>query len=122
MSESKWSASAASAWLDVFSAVEHACPEEIDDDGERDHGEGPWRCLHLRRLDTHKPFNRLPTHHAGKNEQHRRLDKCGNALDFAMAVMMLGIGRLARNPHGEIGDHGGAEVGQRMGRLGEERE
>jgi len=104
------------------SAIEHACAEKIDSDGERDHGEGPWRCLHLRRLGAHEPFDRLPAHHAGENEQQCRLHQRGNALDLAMAIVVLGVGRLARNPHREIGHHGGAEVDQRMGSLGEETE
>jgi len=100
--------------------IEHARAEKIDGDGERDHGEGPWRCLHLRRLGAREPFDRLPKHHAGENEQQRRLDERGNTLDLAMPVMVFGIGRFARNPHREIGHHGGGEVDQRMSRLGEE--
>src|SRR5262249_56179127 len=80
-------------------AIEHACAQEIDDDGKRDHGEGPWRRLHLRRLGAREPFDRLPNHHAGENEQQRRLNKRGNALDLTMAVMMLSIGGPASKKH-----------------------
>ena len=52
-------------------------------------------------------MRRLPDHHAGQHEQQRGLGERGHALDLAMAVMMLVVGRLAGNAHGEIGHHGG---------------
>src|SRR5207244_12398159 len=75
--------------------IEHARAKKIDDDREHDHGEGPGRCLHLRRLYAPEPFGCLPSHYAGENEQQRGLGERGNTLDLAVAVMMFGVCGLA---------------------------
>ena len=103
-------------------AIEHTRAQEIDEDREQDHCESPRRRLHLRRLRAHESLRCLPNHDAGKNEQQCSLGERGDALDFAVAVMVLGVGWLARTSHGKIGHYGSAEVDERMGRFRQERE
>ncbi len=64
----------------------------------------------------------LPDHHTGQYEQEPGLGQCGYALDLAMAVVMLLIGRLAGDAHGKVGHHRGAKIDQRMRRLRQDGE
>ena len=45
----------------------------------------------------------------GEQEQQGGFGQRGDALDFAVAVLMLGVGRLAGNAHGKIGHDACAE-------------
>ena len=102
-------------------AIEQAGAEEIDHDRHGDHGEGRDRRLHRMALVAEQPLCRLPDHHAGQHEQQRRLGQRRDALDLAVAVVMLLVGGLAGDAHGEIGHHRGAEIDQRMRGLGQDR-
>ena len=53
-------------------------------------------------------------HHRREQKQQRRLGERGDALDLAMAVLVLGVGRLAGNAHGEIGQQRRRKIDQRM--------
>ena len=70
----------------------------------------------------HQPLHRFPDHHAREQEQQRRLGERRDALDLAVAVLMLGVGRLAGKPHREIGQHRRGKIDQRMAGLGQDRE
>ena len=59
---------------------------------------------------------------ADEQEQQRGFGKRGDAFDLAVAVLMFGVGRLAGNAHGEIGQHRRREVDQRMAGLGQDGE
>ena len=59
--------------------------------------------------------HRFENHDAGEQEQQRRLGERGDAFDLAVAVLMLGVGRLAGNAHGEIGEQRRREVQQANG-------
>ena len=91
----------------VRHAVEQPRPEEIDHDRNDDHAERPERRFDRVAVAAEQPVRRLPDHHAGQHEQQRGLGERGDALDLAVAVVVLLVGRLAGNAHGEIGHHGG---------------
>ena len=124
MSEPKCSASASSASLAVSRghAVEQPRAEEIDHDRHDDHGEGRERRLDRVAVAAEQPLRRLPDHHARQHEQQRGLRQRRHALDLAVAVVVLLVGRLAGDAHGEIGHHRGAEIDQRMRGLRQDRE
>ena len=103
-------------------AVEQARAEEIDHDRDGDHGERPDRRLDRVMRAAEQAVPGLPDHDAGQEEQQRRFRQRGDALDLAVAVVMLLVGRLAGHAHREIGHDGGGEIEQRMRRLGEHRE
>ena len=88
----------------------------------RDHAERPDRRLDGMTAAAEQPVPRLPDHDAGEQEQQRGLRQRGDALDLAVAVVVLLVGGLAGDAHGEIGHHGGGEVEQRMRRLRQHRE
>ena len=54
-------------------ARERACAEEIDHDRHRDHAEGPGVGVDGVLLVLEQALERLPDHHAGEQEQQRRL-------------------------------------------------
>ncbi len=124
MSEPKCSASASSASLDGFGgdAVEQAGAEEIDHDRDRDHAERPDRRLDRVMRAAEQAVAGLPDHDAGEQEQQRRLRQRGDALDLAVAVVVLLVGRLAGHAHREIGHDGRGEIEQRMRGFREHRQ
>ncbi len=65
---------------------------------------------------------RLPQNDGGEEEQERGLDQRRHALDLAMTVMVLLVGRLVGNADGKIGHGGRREIEQRMRRFREDRE
>ena len=69
-----------------------------------------------------QPVRGLPDHDAGEQEQQRGLGQRGNALDLAVAVVVLLVGGLAGNAHREIGHHGRDKVEQRMRGFRQDRE
>jgi hypothetical protein len=102
--------------------VEQACPEEIHHHGNDDHGErrdGGFH--HVARL-AEQPLAGLPDHDAAQQEQQCRLCERRHALDLAVAVMMLLVGRLAGDADREIGHQRRTEIDQRMGCFRQDRE
>ena len=51
-------------------------------------------------------------------EEEAGFDEGGKVFDFAVTVLVIGIGRLVGNTDREIGDDGGDEVESRVGRFG----
>ena len=103
-------------------AIEQAGAKEIDHHRNGDHGEGRKRRLHDMALIAQQPLGRLPDHDAGQHEQQRRLGQRRHAFDLAVAVMVLLVGGLAGDAHGEIGHHRGAEIDERMRGFGQDGE
>ena len=75
-----------------------------------------------RALAAEQALRGLPDHEAGQDEQQPGLDQRGDALDLAVAVMMLLVGRLAGDAHREPGHHGRGEVERRVRGFREQRE
>jgi len=75
--------------------AQRARAEKVDHDRAGDDGEGGDRRLDSVLLRADQPLHRFPDHHRGEQEQQRRLGQRGDALDLAVAVLMLGVGRLA---------------------------
>lgn len=65
---------------------------------------------------------RLEGHARRQEKQKRRFCKRGHALDLAVAILVLGIGRFAGNADGDIGQYGCGEVEQRMGCFRQDRQ
>ncbi len=103
-------------------AVEQAGAEEIDHDRDRDHRERPERRLDRMMSAAEQAVSRFPDHDTGEQEQERRLRQRGDALDLAVAVVVLLVGRLAGHAHREIGHDRRDEIEQRMRGLREHRE
>ena len=93
---------------------QHAGAEEIDDDRDRDHREARDRRLHRGAVGAQQPLHGFPDHARGEQEQERGLGQRRDALDLAVPVLVLAVGRLAGDAHREISDHGGGEIEQRM--------
>ena len=55
-------------------------------------------------------------------KQKQRLEQSGEVLDFAVAVGMVAIGRLAGDADGEPGHQGGNEIERGVRRLGQNAE
>ena len=83
---------------------------------------GQYGCFDTVRLPADQPPGCLPDHDAGEHEQERSLSGRRDALNFAMSVVMHGIGRLTGNAHGKISHYGRAQVDQRMRGFGKDRE
>ena len=66
-------------------------------------------------------FDRFPDHDAGQQEQQRRFGQRRDRFDLAVPVVMLFVGRLAGDAHGDIGHHRGAEIDQRMAGFRQDR-
>jgi hypothetical protein len=79
---------------------------------------------HLDRMGVaaEQPLRRLPDDDAREQEQERGFRERGNALDLAVPVMVLPVGRLARQAHREIGHHGRGKIEQRMRGLRQNRQ
>ena len=103
-------------------AAQRAGAEEIDHDGAGDDGKGRDGCFDGVRLRADQPPRRLPDHDDREQEQQRRFGKRGDALDLAVAVLVFLVGRLAGEPHREIGQDRRREVDQRMAGLGQDRQ
>ncbi len=69
-----------------------------------------------------EPAHRFIGDARGQNEQQGGFGERGHALDLAVTVLMLGIGRLAGDTHGRIGEHGRSEVEERVAGLRQDRE
>lgn len=74
------------------------------------------------RLRADQPLHGLPDHHAGEREQQCRFGKRGDALDLAVAKLMLGIGRLAGNAYSKISEQRCREIDQGMAGFRENRQ
>ena len=103
-------------------AAQRAGAEEIDHDGAGDDGEGRDGGFDGVRLRNDQPPRRLPDDDGREQKQQRRLGKRGDALDLAVTVLVLLVGRLAGEPHCEIGQHRRRKVDQRMAGLGQDRQ
>ena len=81
----------------VGDAAEHARSPPIDTHGKKHHGKGSNRGLDLdaAKEQTQRSFVDNPG--AGQQEQ-RRLDERGKILDFAVTVLMVGVGGLIGDP------------------------
>jgi hypothetical protein len=84
-----------------------------NDDKRRDRG------FDRMRLRADQPPRRFEHHNRGQQEQQRSLGKGSDAFDFAVAVLMFGIGGFAGNAHREIGQDRGGEVEQRVPGFGQ---
>ena len=124
MSDEKCSASASSAWLEELfgDTRERTGAEEIDHDGHGDDRKSIGRGLDRVRLLAKKPDPRLVGDTNGKDKQQSGFGERGHAFHFAMAVLVLGVGRLAGDAHRRKGEHGRREVEQRMTGLRQDRE
>ena len=74
------------------------------------------------RLRADEPLHGFPDHHAREQEQQGGFGKRRHALHLAVAVLVVGVGRLAGNAHGEIGQHRRREVEQGMAGLRQDRQ
>ncbi len=122
-SEAKCRASAASAWLEgrARGAVQRPGAPEIDRDVDHQHHERDRRDRRRR----HAVAQAAPggdQDAAGQHIEHRDDTERRQALDLAVAVMMLLVGRLVRHLHHHPGDHGGDQIDRRVQRLGDQRE
>ena len=102
-------------------ASERTRAEKIDHDRAGDNDKGRRRRFDRMRLRADQPLRRLEDHHGREQEQQRRLGKRGDDFDLAVAVLMLGVGRLAGNAHGKIGEQRRREVDQGMAGFGQDR-
>ncbi len=124
MSLEKCRASAASASLFVVSAI------RVSDCANGRNPRRSRRSKPRRRKDWHR-FCVVAAQAAviaststinGKREQETGFDQRGQRLDLGVAVLMLLVGRLVRDPDREIGEGGRCDVGEIVARLGEDRE
>src|SRR5215471_21706589 len=84
--------------------------KEIDNNRHDDHSERPNSRFYDVRLVLEKALERFPDHYSRKQEQQGRFGQCRDSLHLAVAIVMLFIGRLARNTYRDIGYHCGAEI------------
>jgi len=103
-------------------ATQCAGAKEIDHDGAGDDGKRRDGCFDGLRLCADQPPRRFPDHDDREQEQQSRFGKRGDALDLAVTVLVLLVGRLAGEPHREIGQHRRREVDQRMAGLRQYRQ
>jgi len=85
------------------------------DRGEENADRSPAR-LDLR-VARREPAQTLEGDRARQEEEQRRLEKGGERLDFPVAVMVLGVRRLARDPDREPGHTGRGHVEKAVGRV-----
>ena len=124
ISEQKCSASASSASLDVALATRPSVRarkksttiEAAMTTKAAAVASTAWRAA------AEEPLHRFADHDGGEHEQQRGFGERGDALHLAVAVLMLGVGGLAGNAHGEIGQHRGREIDQRMAGFRQDRE
>src|SRR4029450_9111159 len=69
-----------------------------------------------------KSLNGFPDYDAGEQKQQSGFGKRRNRLYLAVPVVVFFIRWLARNTHGDIGHHGGAEINKRMASLRQDRQ
>ncbi|MEY9570555.1 hypothetical protein ABH978_006394 [Bradyrhizobium ottawaense] len=122
-SEAKCSASAASAWLSGLArgAVQGAGAPEIDDDVDHQHDERHGRNGR-RRGSLAQPAVGLDQDAAGKHVEQGGHTERRDALQLAVAVMVLLVGRLVGHPHHSPGDDGRDQVDRGVQGLGDQRE
>ena len=97
--------------------AERAGAEEIHNDRRDDDGES--RCRRLDRINAlaDQPLRRLVQHDGGEQKQQCGLGERGDAFHLAVAVLVLGVGRLAGDAHRDIGQHRCRQIEQRMAGL-----
>src|SRR5215510_9766903 len=90
----------------------------IQPHGQQHHDKGSyaWRDLYFAEKQPLKSFVDDPN--AGK-EQQAGFDKSGKVLDFAVTILVLGIGRLIGNSNRQERYNGCYQVQARMSGLGE---
>ena len=123
-SEEKCSASAASAWLEVFSAVRESARERTKSTTIDTRMTPKAQALASTPCPScaMQTLGRFPDHHAGEQEQQRGFRQRRDRLHLAVAVVMLLVGRLARDAHGGIGHGRRAQIDQRMTGLRQDRQ
>ena len=65
-------------------------------------------------LAAEQPLHGFESHAGGEQKQQRGFGQRRHAFDLAVAVLMLGIGRLAGNAHRDIGQYRRGEVQERV--------
>ena len=93
-------------------ALQRAGAKKIDDDGDGDDGEGGQRRLDRIGLLAKEPLHGLEGDARCEQKQQSRFSERRHAFDLAVAILMLGVGRLAGNAHRDIGQHRSGEVEQ----------
>ena len=68
-----------------------------------------------------EPLDRFADHSDGKHEQQCGFGKRADALDFAVAKLMLGIGGLAGNADGKIGQERRRKIDQGVAGFRQDR-
>ena len=91
---------------------------EINPNGEKHDRYGRDARLNFNRAQKQSPESLIDDPDAG-DEQQARLDKRRKTLEFAVAVLVVGIRRLVAHPHREQRDHGSHQVKAGVQRLGE---
>ena len=64
-----------------------------------------------------EPAQRFNKNEGRERKQKSGLDQRRESFDLGVAVLVLVVGRLMRDPYGEIGESGRADVGEVVGRL-----
>ena len=102
--------------------AERARAEEVHDDGHHDNGESGGCRLDRKGMIADQPLRGLKDDNRSEDEKNAGFSERADALDLAMAVLVLGIGRLAGDAHGKIGQNGRGEVDERMARFRKDSE
>ncbi len=105
----------------VRGAMQRAGAPEIHRDIDQEHDKGDGRYFRRRRVlaQTAPGFDENA---AGEHIQHRDHAERGDALELAMAVMMLLVGGAVGNPHHHPGDDGRDHIDRRVQGLRDQRE
>ena len=103
-------------------AFERARAEEIDQDGHGDNGKSVGRRLDHMGLPAEEPAARLIGDACRQNKKQGGFGERGHALDLAVAILVLGVGRLAGDAHRGIREHRRGEVEKRVSRFRQDRQ
>jgi hypothetical protein len=103
-------------------ALERAGAKEIDHDRDRNDREGVRRRLDRMSLPAEQPLHGFESHAGGEQKQQSGFGKRRHAFDLAVAVLMLGVGRLAGDAHCRIGQHRRSKVQERVTGFGQDRQ
>ena len=89
---------------------------EIHHDRDAHHDERPDRRLDLDRV-KEQPLARFVNNPDASQQQKSGFEEGGEAFDFAVTILVVGVGRFVGNANREVGDYSGNQIEPRMRRL-----
>ena len=100
-------------------AAESAGAPPVDGHRDQHHGESPDRRLDFN-VAEEQAHDRFVDHPDAGQQKQAGFDEGGEVLDLAVAILVVGVGGLVGDSHGEIGEQGRDQIERGVCGFGED--